>query len=103
MPRVGAAVSSAAYRTRYDSCCSKVMNGPGQAASTRTVLLTVVIVVAVLRLAQEVFIPLALAILFTFLLAPLVARLTRLGINRLVAVVVSVAVALTLVGVLADV
>jgi len=78
------------------------MNGPGQAASTRSVLLTVVIVVAVLRLAQEVFIPLALAILFTFLLAPLVARLTRLGINRIVAVVVSIAVALTLVGVLAD-
>ena len=79
------------------------MNGPGQAASTRTVLLTVVIVVAVLRLAQEVFIPLALAILFTFLLAPLVGRLTQLGINRLVAVVVSITVALTLVGVLADV
>jgi predicted PurR-regulated permease PerM len=78
------------------------MNGPGQAASTRTVLLTVVIVVAVLRLAQEVFIPLALAILFTFLLAPLVGRLTQLGINRLVATVVSITVALTLVGVLAD-
>jgi predicted PurR-regulated permease PerM len=79
------------------------MNGPGQAASTRVVLLTVVIVVAVLRLAQEVFIPLALAILFTFLLAPLVGRLTQWGINRLLAVVVSVAVALTLIGVLADV
>jgi len=78
------------------------MNGPGQAASTRTVLLTVVIVVAVLRLAQEVFIPLALAILFTFLLAPLVGRLTQLGINRVVAVAVSVTVALTLIGVLAD-
>ena len=78
------------------------MNGPGQAASTRTVLLTVVIVVAVLRLAQEVFIPLALAILFTFLLAPLVGRLHRWGINRLIAVVISVAVALTLIGVAAD-
>lgn len=79
------------------------MNGPGQAASTRVVLLTVVIVVAVLRLAQEVFIPLALAILFTFLLAPLVNRLHQWGINRLVAVVTSVTVALTLIGVLADV
>ena len=35
-------------------------------------LFTTVIVVAVLKLAQEVFIPLALAILCTFLLAPLV-------------------------------
>ena len=79
------------------------MNGPGQAASTRVVLLTLVIVVAVLRLAQEVFIPLALAILFTFLLAPLVNRLHQWGINRLVAVVASVTLALTLIGVLADV
>ena len=78
------------------------MNGPGQAASTRIVLLTVVIVVAVLRMAQEVFIPLALAILFTFLLAPLVGWLHRWGINRLLAVVISVAVALTLIGVAAD-
>ena len=79
------------------------MNGPGQASGTRATLLTVVIVVAVLRVAQEVFIPLALAILFTFLLAPLVSRLARWGINRLLAVIVSVAVALTLVVSLGDV
>jgi len=78
------------------------MNSPGQAASTRTVLLTLVIVVAVLRLAQEVFIPLALAILFTFLLAPLVGRLHQLGMSRVLAVGVSVAFALTLIGVLGD-
>ena len=71
-------------------------------SGTRAVLLTVVIVVAVLRLAQEVFIPLALAILFTFLLAPLVAGLVGWGINRLLAVVVSIAIALTLVGALSD-
>ena len=79
------------------------MNSPGQAASTRTVLLTVVIVVAVLRLAQEVFIPLALAILFTFLLAPLVGRLHEWGVSRVLAVTASVALALTLIGVLAAV
>jgi len=78
------------------------MNSPGQAASTRTVLLTLVIVVAVLRLAQPVFIPLALAILFTFLLAPLVGRLHQWGVNRLLAVTVSVAFTLTLIGVLGD-
>jgi predicted PurR-regulated permease PerM len=79
------------------------MNGPVQAATTRSALLTVVIVIAVLRLAQEVFVPLAFAILLTFLLAPLVNRLNQLGINRLVAVVMSMAVALTLIGMLADV
>ena len=79
------------------------MNGPGQASATRAVLLTVVIVVAVLRMAEEVFIPLALAILFTFLLAPLVGRLVEWGVNRLLAVIVSVAIALTLVCALADV
>ena len=78
------------------------MNGTGQASGTRAVLLTVVIVVAVLRLAQEVFIPLALAILFTFLLAPLVGRLHRMGVNRLLAVVLSIAISLALVGTLAD-
>jgi predicted PurR-regulated permease PerM len=74
------------------------MNGPGQVSETRGVLLTVVIVVAVLRLAQDVFIPLALAILLTFMLAPLVNRLHDWGTNRLLAVVVSIAVALTLIG-----
>ena len=78
------------------------MNGTGQASGTRVVLLTVVIVVAVLRVAQEVFIPLALAILFTFLLAPLVGRLHRMGVNRLLAVVVSISIALALIGTLAN-
>jgi predicted PurR-regulated permease PerM len=59
--------------------------------------------VAVLRLAQEVFIPLALAILFTFLLAPLVGRLHDWGVNRLMAVLVSVALALLLIGTLGNI
>lgn len=79
------------------------MNSPGQASGTRGVLLTLVIVVAVLRVAQEVFIPLALAILFTFLLAPLVARLSAWGMSRRLAVVVSVAFALTVLCALGDV
>jgi predicted PurR-regulated permease PerM len=79
------------------------MNGPGQVSGTRAVLLTVVVVVAVLRSAQDVFIPLALAILLTFLLAPLVARLTDWGVNRLLAVIVSLAIALALIGTLANV
>ena len=65
--------------------------------------MTVVIVVAVLRYAQEVFVPLALAILLTFLLAPLVRRLRGLGVNRLVAVMLSIAVALTVLSAFTDV
>ena len=78
------------------------MNGTVQASGTRAVLLTVVIVVAILRLAQEVFVPLALAILFTFLLAPLVGHLHRIGVNRLLAVVASIAISLALIGTLAN-
>jgi predicted PurR-regulated permease PerM len=60
-------------------------------------LFTTVIVVAVLKLAQEVFIPLALAILCTFLLAPMVELLTRWRIKRLLAVIVSLALGLALI------
>jgi predicted PurR-regulated permease PerM len=67
------------------------------------VLLTVVVVVAVLRIAQDLFIPLALAVLMTFLLAPLVERLRRLHVKRIFAVVVAVAVGLTVIGALGDV
>jgi predicted PurR-regulated permease PerM len=61
-------------------------------------LFTTVIVVTVLKLAQDVFIPLALAILCTFVLAPMVEVLTRLHIKRLFAVIVSVALGLALIG-----
>ncbi|MFL6603205.1 MAG: AI-2E family transporter [Steroidobacteraceae bacterium] len=74
------------------------MNGRVQASgTTRMALFTTVIVVAVLKLAQEVFIPLALAILCTFLLAPMVELLTRWHIKRLFAVIVSMALGLALI------
>lgn len=66
-------------------------------------LFTIVIVVVVLRLAQEVFIPLALAILLTFLLAPMVELMRRWHIHRGVAVLVSMALALALIGALGNV
>ena len=74
------------------------MDGRVQVSRSFVVLLTVVIVVAVLRYAQDVFIPLALAILLTFLLAPVVERLQRWGLNRVLAVGVSVAVAFAIIG-----
>lgn len=75
------------------------MNSRAQATvSTRGALLTLVIVVAVLKLAQDVFIPLALAILLTFLLAPLVEMMVRCYVNRALAVVASMAIGLGLIG-----
>jgi predicted PurR-regulated permease PerM len=61
------------------------------------VLLTVVVVVAVLRLAQDLFIPLALAVLLTFLLSPIVGRLQHWGFNRLIAVLLSLCLAIALI------
>ena len=63
-------------------------------------LLGVVIVVAVLRLAQDVFVPLALALLLTFLLAPLVDRLHHWGLHRGLSVVLIVALGCGVVGAL---
>src|SRR5579864_4085211 len=80
------------------------MNDRAQGTQTTLVaLLTVVVVVAVLKMAQEVFIPLALAILLTFVLAPLVERLRRWRIHRGVAVIVSMALAFGLIGALGNV
>ena len=79
------------------------MNGSHPATTTGTVLLTVIVVVAVLRLAQDLFVPLALAVLLTFLLAPVVARLQHWRVNRLVAVIASIALALALIGGVGDV
>ncbi len=72
------------------------MNGRGQVSGASRTLLSIFIVIAALRLAQEVFVPLALAILVTFLVAPLVEMMVRRHVNRLVAVVVSMTLALTL-------
>lgn len=46
-------------------------------------MFAVIVAVAVLYFAREVFIPLAMAILFAFLLAPLTIRLRRWGLGRM--------------------
>jgi predicted PurR-regulated permease PerM len=74
------------------------MSVPVQASHSLRVFLAIVIAVAVLRYAQEVFLPLALAILLTFLLAPLVDRLQRIHINRTLAVLLSVALTMLILG-----
>ena len=45
-------------------------------------LATIILVVALLYWAKEVFIPFALAVLFSFVLGPIVTRLRRLGLGR---------------------
>ena len=62
------------------------------------VLGTVVVTVAALYFAQEVLIPIALAVLFSFLLAPLVHLLERVRLPRVVAVLLSVVVAFAAAG-----
>lgn len=54
------------------------------------VLASFALVAAVCYFAKEVFIPIALALLFTFLLAPVVTRLQRWKFPRLVAIVLAV-------------
>jgi predicted PurR-regulated permease PerM len=76
------------------------MNGSVQVSPNLRVFIGVVLAVAVLRYAEDVFVPLALAVLMTFLLAPIVEFLHRLRINRALAVIFSVTVAVSLLGAL---
>jgi predicted PurR-regulated permease PerM len=59
-----------------------------------------VLVVAVLYFAREIFIPLALAVLFSFLLAPLVTRLRHWGWWRMPSVLTVVAFAFVVLAVI---
>ena len=59
-----------------------------------------VLVVAALYWAQKILVPLALAVLLAFILAPFVAKLQRLGLSRVLAVIVAVTIAFALIGVL---
>ena len=75
---------------------------PSQTPRTRAVTLAgVAVVVAALYFARTVCIPLALAILLSFLLAPLVVRLRRWGLGRITSVIASVGTAFIIVGLLA--
>lgn len=59
-------------------------------------LLAVVLTVAALFFARDVFVPLALGLLLSFLLSPIVNRLERLGIPNVAAVVVTASLAFIL-------
>lgn len=67
--------------------------------STAATMLILLVVVAALHFGQEVFIPLALAILLSFALAPIVTRLRHWGLGRIPSVIaVVLLVSLLLVG-----
>jgi predicted PurR-regulated permease PerM len=68
-----------------------------RAQSRLLALATIIAVVSVLYFAREVLIPLAMAILVSFLLSPIVSRLQRWGLNRVPAVLTAVATATALV------
>src|SRR5262249_2801051 len=72
--------------------------GGGSFERVLTILGRLVLVVASLSLAQKVLIPLVLAVLFTFILAPLVLALQRYGIGRVYAALAVVLLALVLLG-----
>lgn len=76
-----------------------VTNRPNSNSRNAT-LLNVVLVVAILYFARVVFVPLALAVLFSFLLAPLVTRLRRWGWWRVPAVLTVVTAAFLLLAVI---
>lgn len=72
------------------------MNGSSRASFH--VLLPLVLVVAVLYLGREFFIPLALAVLISFLLAPLIKKLERLKIGRVASVLAATMLAFSVIG-----
>jgi predicted PurR-regulated permease PerM len=68
------------------------MNGSSRAVSPAQIwpVVTIGIAVAVLYFAREVFMPLAIALLLTFALAPVVTFVRRTGLPRIVAVILVV-------------
>src|ERR1700722_14407351 len=69
------------------------MNTPAEDSRTlKESLVPLVFALAVLYFARELFIPLSLAILLSFLLAPLVSRFERLRLGRAGSVLVAAAV-----------
>src|SRR5689334_19313112 len=76
------------------------MNSPVQVTSPLRIFIGVVLTVAVLSYAEDIFMPVALALLMTFVLGPIVEFLQRWHVRRTLAVAVSVAVAMILLGTL---
>jgi predicted PurR-regulated permease PerM len=97
-----------ARRAGYDSAGSSPPPSPGtrpaapSAPDTKTLigLAVAAIVVAGLYLAQDVLVPITLAVMLSFVLSPLTNLLRRIGLWRAPAVALSVLVALAVIGML---
>jgi predicted PurR-regulated permease PerM len=76
------------------------LNGQDTPSNGFTTLASFAIITAVLYFAKDVLIPLALAFLLSFLLGPLVVRLARWGLGKASSVLLVVAMASVLVGVI---
>jgi predicted PurR-regulated permease PerM len=76
-----------------------VVRMPVDVKSASLTLLAVVAAIAVLRLAQDVFIPIVLALLVSYALDPVVTLLIRLGIHRAIAAAMVLLILLAGVGI----
>jgi predicted PurR-regulated permease PerM len=74
-----------------------MMPGPGLNAGTLTSLAVVSAIVVALYVARDVFVPIVLAVLLSFVLTPLVRLLRRARVPRVPSVLLAVLVALTLI------
>jgi predicted PurR-regulated permease PerM len=77
------------------------MDRPEAGVIPMSSLAVIVVIAAVLYVAKDVFLPLALAMLVAFALSPLVTRLRRLGLPSTASVIVAVIVAFSMLGVFA--
>lgn len=69
-----------------------------RAAIAQSAVITAALIVAALYWAQAVFIPFALAVFFTYILAPMVRAVEKRGANRVVAVLLVVGLSVAVVG-----
>ena len=79
-----------------------VLNGEAEVMTrgiTLTTLMVIVAVAAILHLGQEVFLPLAMAVLLTFALSPVVSFLRNRGLPHIFSVLAAVFLAFTAIGV----
>ncbi|RIK88582.1 MAG: hypothetical protein DCC67_00600 [Planctomycetota bacterium] len=76
------------------------MARPRNSSSPLFTLTAIIIAIAALHVAKEILLPLALAILISFLLTPLANRLERLGLGRVPSVLAVVSVTFAVLGVL---
>ena len=67
-------------------------------ASTMMTLGSIVLMIGVLRWAREIFIPIALAVLLSFILSPVVTWLRRWGLGKATSVCITVALMFLLIG-----